>query len=119
MICSCFYRGSISETGHLRLVRLVYVFTFCSLSSFTILAYLANNCCFWSIYRERVRQRLALYQGVCPVQMEFSDDAEKTFGDALSYLLVITCTTIFFCSFFHQFNYFYYMIKDMFNLICS
>uniref|UniRef100_A0A0D3ES35 Pyruvate kinase n=1 Tax=Oryza barthii TaxID=65489 RepID=A0A0D3ES35_9ORYZ len=35
----------------------------------------------------RVRQRLALYQGVCPVQMEFSDDAEKTFGDALSYLL--------------------------------
>jgi hypothetical protein len=43
-----------------------------------------------SIYRERVRQRLALYQGVCPVQMEFSDDAEKTFGDALSYLLVMT-----------------------------
>uniref|UniRef100_A0A0E0N093 Pyruvate kinase n=2 Tax=Oryza TaxID=4527 RepID=A0A0E0N093_ORYRU len=37
--------------------------------------------------QERVRQRLALYQGVCPVQMEFSDDAEKTFGDALSYLL--------------------------------
>lgn len=91
-----FLRGRISETGHLKLVRLVYVFTFCSLSSFTILACLANNCCFWSIYRERVRQRLALYQGVCPVQMEFSDDAEKTFGDALSYLLVITCTAIFF-----------------------
>ncbi|GJN18172.1 hypothetical protein PR202_gb05306 [Eleusine coracana subsp. coracana] len=47
----------------------------------------ANKCCCWSVYRERVRQRLALYQGVCPVQMEFSDDAEKTFGNALSYLL--------------------------------
>jgi pyruvate kinase len=35
-----------------------------------------------------VRQQLALYQGVCPVQMEFSDDAEKTFGNALSYLQV-------------------------------
>lgn len=43
-----------------------------------------------TFYREIVRQRLALYQGVCPVRMEFSDCAEKTFGDALSYLLVIT-----------------------------
>lgn len=38
---------------------------------------------------ERVRQRLALYQGVCPIQMEFSNDAEKTFEKALSYLQVI------------------------------
>ncbi|KAJ0971848.1 hypothetical protein J5N97_019807 [Dioscorea zingiberensis] len=35
---------------------------------------------------ERVRQRLALYQGVCPIHMQFSDDAEKTFAEALSYL---------------------------------
>ncbi|KAK1286794.1 Plastidial pyruvate kinase 2 [Acorus calamus] len=35
---------------------------------------------------ERVRQRLALYQGVCPIFMEFSDDAEKTFTEALTYL---------------------------------
>ncbi|KAJ6850842.1 plastidial pyruvate kinase 2 [Iris pallida] len=35
---------------------------------------------------ERVRQRLALYQGVCPVYMEFSDDAEETFAMAVSYL---------------------------------
>ncbi|CAL9062803.1 unnamed protein product [Musa banksii] len=35
---------------------------------------------------ERVRQRLALYQGVCPIYMKFSDDAERTFADALSYL---------------------------------
>ncbi|XP_058096005.1 plastidial pyruvate kinase 2-like [Magnolia sinica] len=35
---------------------------------------------------ERVRQRLALYQGVCSIQMQFSDDAEETFAEALSYL---------------------------------
>ncbi|WOK91395.1 plastidial pyruvate kinase 2 [Canna indica] len=35
---------------------------------------------------ERVRQRLALYQGVCPIYMKFSDSAETTFADALSYL---------------------------------
>lgn len=35
---------------------------------------------------ERVRQRLALYQGVCPIYMKFSDDAEKTITAALSYL---------------------------------
>lgn len=35
---------------------------------------------------ERVRQRLASYQGICPIQMQFSDDAEDTFAKALSYL---------------------------------
>jgi len=50
---------------------------------------------------------LALYQGVCPIQMEFSDDAEKTFGNALSYLLVTT-STIYPLHFFfgHHFNYY-------------
>ncbi|KAH0460530.1 hypothetical protein IEQ34_011193 [Dendrobium chrysotoxum] len=37
-------------------------------------------------FRERVRQRLALYQGICPIYLQFSDDAEKTFTEALSYL---------------------------------
>ncbi|KAJ3695174.1 hypothetical protein LUZ60_000551 [Juncus effusus] len=36
---------------------------------------------------ERVRQRLALYQGVCPIHMKFSDNCETSFQDALSYLL--------------------------------
>ncbi|KAF9586897.1 hypothetical protein IFM89_039874 [Coptis chinensis] len=36
--------------------------------------------------RERVRQRLALYQGVCPIYMNFSDDAEETFQNAVSVL---------------------------------
>ncbi|KAL2922141.1 Plastidial pyruvate kinase 2 [Bienertia sinuspersici] len=33
---------------------------------------------------KRVQQRLALYQGVCPLYMEFSDDAEETFAEALT-----------------------------------
>ncbi|KAG7014734.1 Plastidial pyruvate kinase 2 [Cucurbita argyrosperma subsp. argyrosperma] len=35
---------------------------------------------------KRIQQRLALYQGVCPLYMQFSDDAEQTFSDALSML---------------------------------
>ncbi|KAG2550379.1 pyruvate kinase isozyme G, chloroplastic-like [Panicum virgatum] len=36
---------------------------------------------------ERVMQRLALYQGVIPIHMQFSDDAEETFTRAISSLL--------------------------------
>ncbi|KHG23812.1 Pyruvate kinase isozyme G, chloroplastic [Gossypium arboreum] len=35
---------------------------------------------------KRIQQRLALYQGVCPIYMEFSDDAEETFKNALELL---------------------------------
>ncbi|KAL0318057.1 UNVERIFIED_CONTAM: Plastidial pyruvate kinase [Sesamum angustifolium] len=35
---------------------------------------------------KRVQQRLALYQGVCPIHMEFSADAEDTFSNALALL---------------------------------
>ena len=45
-----------------------------------------NHCC-----RERVKQRLALYQGVIPIHMQFSDDAEETFTRAISSLLVRPC----------------------------
>jgi hypothetical protein len=41
--------------------------------------------------RERVKQRLALYQGVVPIHMQFSDDAEETFSRAISSLLVRPC----------------------------
>ncbi|CAN6486379.1 unnamed protein product [Victoria cruziana] len=37
--------------------------------------------------QERVKQRLALYHGVFPIYMEFSDDAEETFSRALSALV--------------------------------
>ncbi|GFP81048.1 plastidial pyruvate kinase 2 [Phtheirospermum japonicum] len=36
--------------------------------------------------RKRVQQRLALYQGVCPIHIEFSADADETFADALALL---------------------------------
>ncbi|KAK2983627.1 hypothetical protein RJ640_023161 [Escallonia rubra] len=36
--------------------------------------------------RKRIQQRLALYQGVCPIYMQFSDDAEETFTNALALL---------------------------------
>ncbi|XP_051143575.1 plastidial pyruvate kinase 2-like [Andrographis paniculata] len=35
---------------------------------------------------KRIRQRLALYQGVCPIHMEFSADAEEAFSKALALL---------------------------------
>lgn len=43
--------------------------------------------------RKRIQQRLALYQGVCPIYMEFTDDAEDTFANALATLLVNTLPT--------------------------
>ncbi|XP_023638211.1 plastidial pyruvate kinase 2 [Capsella rubella] len=36
---------------------------------------------------KKIQQRLALYQGVCPIYMEFTDDAEETFANALTTLL--------------------------------
>ncbi|KAG9452241.1 hypothetical protein H6P81_005145 [Aristolochia fimbriata] len=36
---------------------------------------------------ERVKQRLALYHGVQPIHMHFSDDAEETFSRALNFLV--------------------------------
>ncbi|CAN1751352.1 Plastidial pyruvate kinase 2 [Linum perenne] len=35
---------------------------------------------------KRIQQRLAVYQGICPIYLEFSDDAEETFADALTLL---------------------------------
>nr|GMD02291.1 plastidial pyruvate kinase 2 [Ipomoea batatas] len=37
-------------------------------------------------FRKKIQQRLALYQGICPIYMEFSSDAEETFTNALSVL---------------------------------
>lgn len=40
---------------------------------------------------KRIQQRLALYQGVCPIYMEFTDDAETSFSNALTVLQVMLC----------------------------
>ncbi|KAJ4728742.1 Pyruvate kinase [Melia azedarach] len=37
--------------------------------------------------QERIKQRLALYQGVLPIFMQFSDDAEETFSRAIKLLM--------------------------------
>ncbi|XP_062217073.1 pyruvate kinase isozyme G, chloroplastic-like [Phragmites australis] len=65
----------------------IVVFTRTGFMAILLSHYRPSGTIFAFTDQERVRQRLALYQGVCPVQMEFSDDAEKTFRDALSYLL--------------------------------
>ena len=60
---------------------------------------------------------MALYQGVCPIEMEFSDDAEKTFGNALSYLLVTTSTIYPLHFFGTTLIITECMIKDKYNLL--
>lgn len=40
------------------------------------------------LFRRRIMQRLALYQGVMPIYMEFSDDAEDTYARSLKLLQV-------------------------------
>jgi pyruvate kinase len=65
----------------------IVVFTRTGFMAILLSHYRPSGTIFAFTDEERVRQRLALYQGVCPVLMDFSDDAEKTFGDALSYLL--------------------------------
>lgn len=65
----------------------IVVFTRTGFMAILLSHYRPSGTIFAFTDEERVRQRLALYQGVCPVLMDFSDDSEKTFGNALSYLL--------------------------------
>lgn len=67
--------------------------------------------------RERVRQRLALYQGVCPIYLQFTDDAEKTFTEALSYLQVTSAWFIHLHSQFQCFNIILYINTYYRNLL--
>ncbi|KAL9327534.1 hypothetical protein ACSQ67_002537 [Phaseolus vulgaris] len=41
----------------------------------------------FTIRRTRIKQRLALYHGIVPIYMQFSNDAEETFSRALKLLL--------------------------------
>lgn len=75
-----------SPMSKLLLITLLY--SFCSdqlfNKSLNIFVWLFDIC----FCSERVRQRLALYQGVRPIYMNFFDNAEKSFSEALSYLVV-------------------------------
>lgn len=54
---------------------------------YTMIDWSSTQFC-WSCSK-RVQQRLALYQGVCPIYMEFCDDSEATFSRALDLLQVM------------------------------
>ncbi|XP_068666255.1 plastidial pyruvate kinase 2-like [Aristolochia californica] len=64
----------------------IVVFTRTGFMSILLSHYRPSGTIFAFTDDERVRQRLALYQGVCPIHMKFSEDAEETFEKALSYL---------------------------------
>ncbi|KAA8525914.1 hypothetical protein F0562_007986 [Nyssa sinensis] len=49
--------------------------------------YQSSSTIFAFTNEERVKQRLALYHGVMPIYMQFSDDAEETFSRSLKLLL--------------------------------
>uniref|UniRef100_A0A1D1Z5A4 Pyruvate kinase n=1 Tax=Anthurium amnicola TaxID=1678845 RepID=A0A1D1Z5A4_9ARAE len=64
----------------------IVVFTRTGFMAILLSHYRPSGTIFAFTNEERVRQRLALYQGVCPIYMQFSDGAEETFAYALSYL---------------------------------
>ncbi|CAA0843076.1 Plastidial pyruvate kinase 2 [Striga hermonthica] len=64
----------------------IVVFTRTGFMAILLSHYRPSGTIFAFTNEKRVQQRLALYQGVCPIHMEFSADAEETFGNALDLL---------------------------------
>ncbi|KAH7538134.1 hypothetical protein FEM48_Zijuj03G0166800 [Ziziphus jujuba var. spinosa] len=64
----------------------IVVFTRTGFMAILLSHYRPSGTIFAFTNEKRIQQRLALYQGVCPIFMEFSDDAEETFGHALTLL---------------------------------
>ncbi|GJT95342.1 plastidial pyruvate kinase 2-like protein, partial [Tanacetum coccineum] len=64
----------------------IVVFTRTSTMAVLLSHYRPNGTIFAFTDDKRVQQKLALYQGVCPIYMKFSDDAEATFANALTVL---------------------------------
>lgn len=64
----------------------VIVFTRTGFMAILLSHYRPSGTIFAFTNEERIQQRLALYQGVCPIYMKFSNDAEETFTNALSLL---------------------------------
>ncbi|CAA7408687.1 unnamed protein product [Spirodela intermedia] len=64
----------------------IVVFTRTGFMAILLSHYRPSGTIFAFTNEERVRQRLALYQGVCPIYMEFLEDAEESFSAALAYL---------------------------------
>ncbi|CAL1390959.1 unnamed protein product [Linum trigynum] len=64
----------------------IVVFTRTGFMAVLLSHYRPSGTIFAFTNEKRVQQRLAAYQGVCPIYLEFSDDAEETFADALKLL---------------------------------
>ncbi|KAL2542129.1 Plastidial pyruvate kinase 2 [Abeliophyllum distichum] len=64
----------------------IVVFTRTGFMAILLSHYRPSGTIFAFTNEKRVQQRLALYLGVCPIYMEFSNDAEETFANALSLL---------------------------------
>lgn len=69
------------------LVTPIIVFTRTGSMAITLSHYRPSSTIFAFTNVERVKQRLALYHGVMPLYMEFTDDVEETFSQALNLLL--------------------------------
>uniref|UniRef100_A0A5B6ZCL7 Pyruvate kinase n=1 Tax=Davidia involucrata TaxID=16924 RepID=A0A5B6ZCL7_DAVIN len=65
----------------------IIVFTRTGSMAILLSHYQPSSTIFAFTNEERVKQRLALYHGVMPIYMQFSDDAEETFSRALKLLL--------------------------------
>ncbi|KAI9089323.1 hypothetical protein K1719_029602 [Acacia pycnantha] len=65
----------------------VIVFTRTGSMSILLSHYRPHSTIFAFTNEERIKQRLALYHGVMPIYMQFSNDAEETFSRALKLLL--------------------------------
>lgn len=65
----------------------IIVFTRTGSMAILLSHYRPSSIIFAFTNNERVKQRLGLYQGVMPIYMEFTDDAEETFSRALKLLL--------------------------------
>ncbi|XP_042031306.1 plastidial pyruvate kinase 2-like [Salvia splendens] len=64
----------------------IVVFTRTGFMAILLSHYRPRGTIFAFTNEKKIQQRLALYQGVCPVHMEFSADAEETFTNALTLL---------------------------------
>ncbi|KAK6146423.1 hypothetical protein DH2020_020292 [Rehmannia glutinosa] len=65
----------------------IIVFTRTGSMAITLSHYRPSSTIFAFTNVERVKQRLILYHGVMPIHMEFTDDVEETFSQALKLLL--------------------------------
>ncbi|XP_031249077.1 plastidial pyruvate kinase 2 [Pistacia vera] len=64
----------------------IVVFTRTGFMAILLSHYRPSGTIFAFTNEKRIQQRLSLYQGVCPIYLEFSDDAEETFSNALGLL---------------------------------